>query len=56
MRNSGESLAASLTQGKQNKQPRSLTWADGARREGFETPNRQIRSLVMAGGLTPGLT
>src|SRR4029453_1718693 len=42
MRNSGESLTASLTasltQSKQNKQPRPLTWADGARREGFEPP------------------
>ena len=42
--NSGESLTASLTQSKQNKQPRSLTWADGARREGFEPPT--ARSVV----------
>jgi hypothetical protein len=44
MRNSGESLTASLTQSKQNKQPRPLTWADGARREGFEPPT--ARSVV----------
>src|SRR5215218_9332570 len=38
MRDSGESLTASLTQSKQNKQPRPLTWGFGARREGFEPP------------------
>jgi hypothetical protein len=37
MRISG-ALTASLTQSKQSKQPRPLTWGFGARREGFEPP------------------
>jgi hypothetical protein len=45
--NSGESLTASLTQSKRNKQPRPSDLGLWCAPRGIRTPNRQIRSLVL---------